>query len=375
MASVQRGKDMEPRRLGRALERYHRQPFEGKENEMEMRPLGNSGLHVSALSFGTMSFGGEGFFQTVGNTEQAEGERLIGLCLDHGINLFDTADAYSLGRSEEILGRALGARRQDVLIATQGFSRMGQGPNGMGSSRYHLMRAVEGSLRRLGTDYIDLYQMHAYDELTPIEETLRALDDLVRAGKVRYIGCSNYAGWQLMKALACADRHGWSRYISQQIYYSLAGRDAEHELVPLGLDQGVGILVYGGLAYGLLSGKFRRGAADPQDARATMWNVCGTERERVLTIVEVMVDIATQRNVPVSQVAINWLLRKPGVTSVIFGARNEAQLEDNLGAASWCLSPEEVSRLDAISETPLRYPYSFYRDVVPERSPYFRKEQ
>lgn len=337
---------------------------------MENRLLGRSGLFVSKLAFGAMTFGGEGMFQMVGKTDETEAERLIALCLDAGVTLFDTADAYSNGRSEEILAHALGSKRHRAIVATKAWGRMGPGHNDMGASRQHLVEACEASLRRLKTDYIDLYQIHAFDALTPLEETLRAFDDLVRAGKVRYIGCSNYAGWQLMKALAISDQRGFERYVSQQIYYSLAGREAENELVPLGLDQGVGILVWSPLAFGMLSGKFRRGQPDPEGARGTLAGAPGgVDRARVDNITDAQAEIAEARGVTAAQVAINYLLRKPGVTSVIVGARNEAQLKDNLAAASWTLTDEEMTRLDAASSAPRPYPYGVQKTVFAERNP------
>jgi len=337
---------------------------------MENRLLGRSGLFVSGLSFGAMTFGGEGMFQMVGKTEAAEAERLVGLCLDAGVNLFDTADGYSNGRSEEILAQALGAKRQQIVIATKAWARTGAGPNDVGASRLHLIQACEASLRRLKTDYIDLYQIHGFDALTPLEETLRALDDLVRSGKVRYVGASNYAGWQLMKALAISDNRGLERYVSQQIYYSLVGREAENELVPLGLDQGVGILVWGPLAFGMLSGKFRRGQPDPEGARATLAGAPGrVDRARIDDITDALAEVAAARGITMAQAALNYLLRKPGVTSVIIGARNEAQLKDNLAAASWTMSEEEVKRLDEASAQPLPYPYGVQRQVFGERNP------
>ncbi|HLG85864.1 MAG TPA: aldo/keto reductase [Alphaproteobacteria bacterium] len=337
---------------------------------MESRLLGRSGLFVSAISFGAMTFGGEWRFQIVGQTGEGEAERLIDICFDSGVTLFDTADAYSNGRSEEILAHALGAKRHRAIIATKAWGRTGPGPNDIGASRQHLVQACEGSLKRLKTDYIDLYQIHGFDALTPLEETLRALDDLVRSGKVRYIGCSNYTGWQLMKALAIADSRNAERYVSQQIYYSLAGRDAENELVPVGLDQGVGILVWSPLAFGMLSGKFRRGQPDPEGARGTLAGAPGgIDRALVDKITDVQAEIAQARGVTMAQVAVNWLLKKPGISSVIIGARNEAQLRDNLAAASWSLSDEEMKRLDEASDTPRPYPYTVQKTVFGDRNP------
>jgi aryl-alcohol dehydrogenase-like predicted oxidoreductase len=325
---------------------------------MEMRCLGRSGLQVSVLSFGTMTFGGMADFAKMGNTQVEEARALVDECIEYGVNLFDTADIYSLGASERILGEALGEKRHQVLIATKAYAPMGEGANDVGASRHHLMEACEASLRRLKTDYIDLYQLHNYDAHTPIDETLRALDDLVRAGKVRYIGCSNYPGWWLMKALATSDQRGYERYISQQIYYSLLAREAEYELVPLGLDQGVGILVWSPLAFGLLSGKYRRGLAKPDNTRLAQTDAPGTiNMEKLYAIVDVMGNIAKERAVSIAQVALNYLRAKPGVSSVIIGARNHEQLRDNLAAANWAMSAEEMAALDMVSEEPLPYPY------------------
>jgi aryl-alcohol dehydrogenase-like predicted oxidoreductase len=338
---------------------------------MERRLLGKSGLSVSVLSFGAMTFGGLGMMAMVGNTQEEEAERLVNICIDGGINLFDTADAYSNGRSEEILGHALKGKRQDVVVATKCWGRMGPGPNDIGSSRLHIVQACEASLRRLNTDYVDLYQIHAFDALTPLEETLRALDDLVSAGKVRYIGCSNYAGWQLMKALAISDKQGYERYISHPLYYSLAGRDAETDLLPVGVDQGVGTIVWGPLAFGLLTGKFRRGRPDPEGARGTLAGAPGggIDRERLDTITDALAEIAEARGCSMGNVAMNYLLRKPAISTVLFGARNEEQLKDNIAAASWTMSDEELARLDAASATRLPYPQWAFKSVFAERNP------
>ncbi len=337
---------------------------------MEKRLLGKSGLAVPALSFGAMTFGGEGMFSLVGRTDVQEAERIVGLCLDSGIDLFDTADAYSNGRSEEILAEALGRRRHDAIIATKVWGRTGKGPNDIGGSRLHIVQACEASLRRLKTDYIDLYQLHGFDALTPLEETLRAFDDLITAGKIRYVGCSNYAGWQLMKALAVADSNGFARYISHQIYYSLAGRDAETDLVPVSLDQGVGILVWGPLAFGTLSGKFRRGRPDPEGARASVAGAPGgVSRDRLDAITDALAEIAGARGATMAQVALNYLLRKPGVSSVIIGARDEAQLKDNIAAAGWTLSDAELATLDEVSATPQPYPSWVQKQIFRERNP------
>ncbi|MEH2202742.1 MAG: aldo/keto reductase [Nostoc sp.] len=338
---------------------------------METRFLGKSGLKISVLSFGTMTFGGSDFFQEIGATQVDEAQHLIDICLDAGVNIFDTADVYSNGLSEEILGKALGKRRTDVIIATKAYGRMGKGANDIGLSRYHLIRACEDSLRRLNTDYIDLYQVHGFDALTPLEETLRALDSLVRSGKVRYIGCSNYSAWHLMKALSVSERLNLERYVSQQVYYSLVARELEFELIPLGLDQGVGILVWSPLAFGFLSGKYRRGQPSPVGTRRAKIDDIGTvsDVEKGYDIVEVLHEVANNRGVSVAQVALNWLLRQSGITSVIIGARNEQQLRDNLGAAQWELTLEEVNRLNQVSAIAPIYPYWHQRKFGAERIP------
>jgi aryl-alcohol dehydrogenase-like predicted oxidoreductase len=341
---------------------------------VEMRNLGGSGLRVSVLGFGAMTFGGteQDVFGRMGRVTGQEAERIVHRCLDAGVNLFDTANTYADGRSEEILGKALGDRRHEAVVATKGYNRIGPGPNDVGASRAYIVRAVEGSLRRLGTDHIDLYQMHNFDGLTPQEETVRALDDLVGSGKVRYVGVSNYAGWHLMKGLSIADRLGASRYVSQQINYSLLTRDAENELVPLGLEERVGILVWGPLQGGLLSGKYRRDAPMPGGTRlAGSPDLEGAERERVDAIVDLLAEIAGARGVSIASVALNWLLAKPAVTSVLVGARDEEQLDQNLAAAQWQLTDEEVMRLDKGSETPWIYPYRMYKTFGGERNPYY----
>jgi len=337
---------------------------------MEYRLLGASGLEVSVLSFGTMTLGGEGRFAAMGNVQVEEARRQVEICIDAGVNLFDTADIYSFGKSEEVLGQALGARRKEIVLATKVFVRLGPGTNKAGLSRRHILEACDASLRRLGTDYIDLYQAHNFDSLTPLEETLRAFDDLVRAGKIRYAGCSNYSGWQLMKALSISDRLGIRRYISQQINYSLLARDAEHELVPAGLDQRTGIMAWSPLQFGLLSGKFRRGQAKPTESRLNSLDAPGTvDEERLYRIVDALAEIATQRSVSIPQVALNWVMRKPGVDTVIIGARNEEQLRDNLAAANWPLTDAEVERLDEASALPLPYPYWHQQKFAGDRNP------
>jgi aryl-alcohol dehydrogenase-like predicted oxidoreductase len=336
---------------------------------MEYRLLGRSGLKVSAFSFGAMTFGGSGFFSTVGETKLDEARRQIDMCLDAGVNLFDTADIYSGGESEELLGEALGARRPSVLIATKFLARMGPGENDLGASRLHIIQACEASLRRLKTDYIDLYQIHNQDLLTPPEETLRAFDDLVRAGKVRYIGSSNHSGWTKMRALATSDRLGLARYISQQIQYSLLRRDAEDELLPLGVHEGVGALIWGPLASGYLSGKFRDGANREGTRLGARGQLADTDTERARRIVAAIEAIAGPRGVSLSQVALNWVARRPGVASIIVGARTSEQLADNLAAATWSLDDAEMARLDEASALPARYPYTMHRDFQAERNP------
>ena len=314
---------------------------------------------MSALTLGTMTFGGRGAFANVGDTDVDGARRQIDMCLDAGINMIDTADVYSEGAAEEIVGRALEGRRDRVLLATKARMPMGGGPNDAGLSRHHLIRACEASLRRLRTDVIDLYQVHEWDGQTPLEETLGALDDLVRAGKVRYVGCSNYAGWQLAKALGVSERRGLERFVSQQIYYSLQARDAEYELVPVALDQGVGILVWSPLAGGLLSGKYRRDQPGPEGARQlTDWNEPPVrDQDATWDVIDVAVEIGEAHGVSAAQVALAWLLRRPGVCSLIVGARTDEQLADNLAAASLELSDEEHARLEEVSRPPLIYPH------------------
>ncbi len=337
---------------------------------MEYRLLGASGLEVSVLTMGTMTMGGEGRFAAMGNVQVDEARRQIEICMEAGVNVFDTADIYSNGKSEEVLGKALGAHRKDIVLATKCFVRLGPGTNKSGLSRIHIVEACEESLRRLGTDYIDVYQAHNFDAITPLDETLRAFDDLVQAGKIRYFGSSNYSGWQLMKAHATADRLGVRRYISQQINYSLIARGAEHDLVPVGLDQGTGIMAWSPLQFGLLSGKFRRGGEKPAESRLNTLDAPGAiDYEKLYAIVDVLTEIAGARGVSVSQVALNWVTRKPGVDTVIIGARNEQQLKDNLNAASWQLTDAEVIRLDEVSAVPLPYPYWHQQKFASERNP------
>jgi aryl-alcohol dehydrogenase-like predicted oxidoreductase len=326
---------------------------------MEYRALGKSGLRVSVLTMGTMTFGGRGGFANVGSTDVDQARRQVDMCLDAGVNLIDTANVYSGGLSEEIVGEVLKGRRDQVLLATKVRMEMGPGPNDAGLSRHHIITGCEASLRRLGTDYIDLYQVHEWDGQTPLEETLQALDLLIQSGKVRYVGASNYASWQLMKALGTAERLGLPKFVSQQIYYSLQGREAEYELVPLAVDQGLGILVWSPLAGGLLSGKYRRGQPPPEGSRQlTDWGEPPVyDTEGLYDIIEVLVKIAQQRGVPAAQVALAYTLAKPAVTSLVIGARTDEQLADNLAAADLTLSDDERAQLDAVSAPPLLYPY------------------
>jgi aryl-alcohol dehydrogenase-like predicted oxidoreductase len=338
---------------------------------MEFRTLGRSGLKVPVLGLGTGTFGGTNeFFRAWGNTGVEEATKLVDICLDAGVNLFDTADIYSDGASETVLGGAIAGRRDKVLISTKATFKTGQGPNDVGSSRHHLIQACEGSLRRLKTDYIDLYQMHGFDALTPVEETLSALDDLVHSGKVRYIGCSNFSGWHLMKSLDVSTRYGWSRYVAHQAYYSLIGREYEWELMPLGLNQGVGALVWSPLGWGRLTGKIRRGKPLPEVSRLHKTADAGppVPDELVYKVVDAIDEIAKETGKTVAQIALNWLLQRPTVSNVIIGARNEEQLRQNLGAVGWNLTPEQVAMLDVASSTTLVYPYWHQRQFG-ERNP------
>jgi aryl-alcohol dehydrogenase-like predicted oxidoreductase len=326
---------------------------------MEYRQLGRSGLRISALTLGTMTFGGRGNFGNVGTTDLEGARRQIDMCLDAGVNLIDTADVYSGGVSEEIVGKAVQGRQDGLLLSTKVRMPMGGGPNDAGLSRHHIISACESSLRRLGTDHIDIYHVHQWDGQTPLEETMHALDALVQAGKVRYLAASNFAGWQLMKALAVADSRGYQRFAAQQIYYSLESRDAEYELVPLALDQGLGILVWSPLAGGLVSGKFRRDQRSPEGSRhLTEWNEPPVrDEEKLYDTVDVLLDIAGSHGVSAAQVSLAYLLAKPAVTTLVVGARTDDQLRDNLAAAELSLSDEEVSALDKVSAPDLIYPY------------------
>jgi aryl-alcohol dehydrogenase-like predicted oxidoreductase len=329
---------------------------------MEFRQLGGSGFSVPVLSLGTGTFGGANdFFKAWGSSGVEEATRLVTICLEAGLNMFDSADVYSNGMAEEILGKAIAGRRDEVIISTKGTFRMGAGPNEVGSSRHHLIQACEASLRRLGVDYIDLNQLHAFDAKTPIEETLRALDDLIRAGKIRYIGCSNFSGWHLMKSLAISEKYGLARYVAHQAYYSLVGRDYEWELMPLGIDQKVGAVVWSPLGWGRLTGKIRRN--QPLPANSRLRSAVVTEAgppiadEYVFRVVDALDAAAQETGKSVPQVALNWLLQRPTVSTVIVGARNEEQLRQNLGAVGWNLTPEQVAKLDAASATTRAYPY------------------
>lgn len=338
---------------------------------MEFRQLGHSGLKVPVLSFGTGTFGGRGeFFSAWGNSDVAEATRLVDICLDAGVNFFDTADVYSQGASEEILGRAIAGRRQSVLITTKATFRTGDGPNDLGSSRHHLIQACEASLRRLQTDYIDLYTLHGFDQLTPVEETLKTLDRLIESGKVRYIACSNFSGWHLMKSLAVSERHGWARYIAHQAYYSLIGREYEWELMPLAIDQNVGTIVWSPLGWGRLTGKIRRGSPLPKVSRlhATADKGPPVDDEYLYTVVDALEQVAKETGKTVPQVALNWLLQRPTVANVIVGARNEEQLRQNLGAVGWNLSADQMDTLNAASARVPAYPYWHQQQFV-ERNP------
>jgi aryl-alcohol dehydrogenase-like predicted oxidoreductase len=340
---------------------------------MEYRLLGGSGLKVSVLSFGTGTFGGgsEFFnFKAWGESDVAEARRLIDICFEAGVNLFDTANVYSRGRSEEILGKALEGKRDRALISTKATFPMGDGPNDLGSSRHHLRISLEASLRRLGTDYVDIYHLHGFDALTPIEETLDTLNSFVREGKVRYIACSNFSGWHLMKSLGIADRYGWTRYAAHQVYYSLIGRDYEWELMPLGLDQKVGALVWSPLGWGRLTVKLRRGQPLPETSRLHKTADAGPQvsDEFLYGVIDALDAVAGETGKTVPQIALNWLLQRPTVSSVIIGARNEEQLRQNLAAEGWNLTADQVAKLDRASEQLPIYPYWFQRQST-ERNP------
>jgi len=339
---------------------------------MEYRRLGASGFSVPVLSFGTGTFGGKGeLFSAWGNTDVDEARRLIDVCLDAGITMFDTADVYSRGASESILGEAIKGRRDKVLISTKATFRFSDEPNDVGSSRFHLLKNVDDQLKRLGTDYIDLFQLHGFDAKTPVEEVLSTLDTLVRAGKIRYTGVSNFSGWHLMKSLAAADRYGYPRYVANQTYYSLIGRDYEWELMPLGLDQGVGAVVWSPLGWGRLTGKLRRGQPLPEQSRLHKTADFGppVDDDYLYRVVDALDDVAKETGKSIPQVALNWLLQRPTVSTIVIGARNEEQLQQNLGAIGWNLTAEQVARLDAASKTTFAYPY-WHQQGFAERNPF-----
>jgi aryl-alcohol dehydrogenase-like predicted oxidoreductase len=339
---------------------------------VDYRLLGGTGLKVPSLSLGTATFGGgTEFFKAWGTTGVDAARRLVDIALDAGVNFFDTADVYSNGLSEEILGKAVAGRRDKLLISTKASFRLGDGQNDIGSSRHHLIAACEASLRRLNTDYIDVWYMHGFDALTPVEEVVRCQDDLVRAGKVRYVGCSNFSGWHLMKSLAIADRYGWSRYVAHQVHYSLIGREFEWELMPLALDQKVGTVVWSPLAGGRLSGKVTRNRPAPEGSRtaAIGGTTSSIAMEQFYDIIDVLEAVGKETGHGVAQVAVNWLLQRPSVTNVVIGARNEQQLRDNLEAVNFKLSPEQIKRIDTVSARPLAYPYWHQRRTALERNP------
>ncbi|MCW3108119.1 MAG: aldo/keto reductase [Segetibacter sp.] len=334
---------------------------------MEYRQLGNSGLRVPVLSFGTATFGGgNDFFKAWGSTEVEEATRMVNLCMDAGVNLFDTSNVYSHGVAEEILGKAISGVRNQVLISTKATFPMSDKVNDYGSSRIHLIKACEDSLKRLGTDHIDIYHMHGFDANTPVEETLKALDNLVQSGKVRYIACSNFSGWHLMKSLSVSERYGWSKYIAHQAYYSLVNRDFEWELMPLGIDQKIGTIVWSPLASGMLSGKYRRNQPLPENGRVVQGGspVPGDtiDNEKLYNIVDKLDEVTEETGKTVAQVSLNWLLQRPTIDNIIIGARNEEQLKQNLGAVDWNLTMEQVKKLDEVSGTFPAYPYWHQRE-------------
>jgi aryl-alcohol dehydrogenase-like predicted oxidoreductase len=338
---------------------------------MEHRQLGASGFKVPALSLGTGTFGGgNDFFAAWGSTDADGARNLVDICLEAGLNFFDSADVYSNGLAEQVLGKAIAGRRDQLLISTKATFRAGPGPNDVGSSRAHLRASVEGSLKRLGTDYIDLFQLHGFDALTPVEETLSTLDQLVREGKIRYLGVSNFSGWHLMKSLSASERLGLQRYVAHQAYYSLVGRDYEWELMPLGIDQGVSAVVWSPLGWGRLTGKIRRGATIPAQSRLHTTADMGppVDDDYLYKVVDALTGVGEELGKTVPQVALNWLLQRPTVASVIVGARDEKQLRENLGAVGWNLSPEQVKRLDDASAVTLPYPY-WHQNGFRERNP------
>jgi aryl-alcohol dehydrogenase-like predicted oxidoreductase len=342
---------------------------------MEYRSLGRSGLKVPELCFGAGTIGTSGeFFEAWGKTSQDEADRIIGICMDAGLNFFDTADIYSNGGSETALGKAIAHyKREDVLLSTKATFRFGEGPNNVGSSRYHLIQSLENSLKRLGTDYVDVYHLHAFDATTPVEETLNTLDKFVREGKVRYIAASNFSGWHLMKSLSVSERYGWARYVGHQVYYSLVGRDYEWELMPLAEDQGVGALIWSPLGWGRLTGKIRRETGIPEGSRLKSKVVVDAgpqvPEDYLYDVVDALDEVAKETEKTVPQVALNWLLRRPTVSTLIIGARNEEQLKANLGTVGWKLTADQVARLDKVSARPLAYPY-WHQVQFDERNPF-----
>lgn len=340
---------------------------------MEYRLLGRSGFKVPVLTFGTGTFGGKGdFFKAWGDTDAKGAQRLIDICLDAGLNMFDSADVYSSGAAEEVLGAAIKGRRDKLLISTKYTFRHGDGPNDVGSSRYAIIRATDAALKRLGTDHIDLVQLHGFDAQTPPEETLETFDALIRAGKIGYIGVSNWSGWHLMRSLAVSERYGFPRFVAHQAYYSLIGRDYESELMPLGLAEGVGAVVWSPLGWGRLTGKIRRGAALPKDSRLQSSVVVGggpqVEDDYLYKVVDALDAVAAETGKTVPQIALNWLLSRPTVSTLVIGARNEEQLKANLGAVGWTLTADQIAKLDAASARPLAYPY-WHQAQFPERNP------
>lgn len=339
---------------------------------MEYRRLGRSGFNVPVLSFGTGTFGGKGkLFAAWGSTDVAEARRLLDICLDAGLSMFDTADIYSAGEAERILGEALKGKRDKAIVSTKATFRFNDEPNNVGSSRSHLLKSVDEQLKRLQTDHIDLFQLHGYDAMTPPEEVLSTLDTLVRAGKIRYVGVSNFSGWHIMKALSVADKYGYPRYVANQTYYSLIGREYEWELMPLGLEEGLGAVVWSPLGWGRLTGKIRRGTGIPKESRLHGSAEAGpqVEDEYLFRVVDALDDVAKETGKTVPQIALNWLLQRPTVATVVIGARNEEQLKQNLGAVGWNLTKEQVAKLDKASEVPLIYPYWHQRGTFLERNP------
>jgi aryl-alcohol dehydrogenase-like predicted oxidoreductase len=342
---------------------------------MEYRQLGKSGLMVPELCFGAGTFGANNeFFKAWSETTQEEADRIVGICMDAGLNFFDTADIYSTGNSEIALGKALAHhKRQDILISTKTTFRFGEGPNNVGSSRYHIIQQLDGSLKRLGTDYIDVYHLHGFDAMTPLDETLSTLNKLVQDGKVRYIACSNFSGWHLMKSLSISEQYGWAKYVGHQVYYSLIGRDYEWELMPLALDQGVGALVWSPLGWGRLTGKIRRGHPLPKDSRLQSKVVVEggpqPDDEYLYRVVDALDEVAKETGKTIPQIALNWVLGRPSVSTVVIGARNEEQLKANISAVGWKLTPEQVAKLDDASQVPMAYPYWHQQQVFTERNP------